>query len=260
MKNNRKAVDDRQLKILTAVKEKGSIRTVDLAKDFNISLMTVRRDLELLEQKNMLVRTHGGAMSLEKSGSSLSKDQLIKKCRDRISAYASNYIESGDRLFINGSLTALNMLEHIHDKSVTVCTNNCHAALEKYPPGVTLMLTGGEIRSNVMVGEYVMRNILNMTADKTFIGCAAVYDDGEFRYDIPTEIGINEAMISRTTKQLYILADHSKVQKRAEHVNSYGSCAYDCPCTFITDDLADKEALEKIQTLGIKVIIVPTGL
>lgn len=257
MKNNRKAVDERQLQILNLVRERGEIKAEELSQIFQISLMTVRRDLKFLEQEKLLLRTHGGAMSLKMANITASQDEKIAMCRDRISEYASRFIEDGDTLFINGSRTALNMLEYVNDRKVNVYTNNCWGIGVKYPGDVNIRFTGGEVRSNVMVGEYVMRNLLSMTADKTFLGCAAVYDDGEFRYDIPTEIGINEAMITRTRKELYILADHTKIQKRESQENSYGSCAYDCPCTLITDDNANMMVVERLRMHGIKVILVP---
>ncbi|WWR15790.1 DeoR/GlpR family DNA-binding transcription regulator [Lachnospiraceae bacterium JLR.KK008] len=258
MKNNRKAVDERQLRILNLVRERGEVKVEELAKTFQISLMTVRRDLQLLEQEKLLSRVHGGAVSIEKAHAMISQDEKIAMCRDKISEYASRFIDDGDTLFINGSRTALNMLRFVVGKKVSVYTNNCWGIGAKYPEDVTIRFTGGEVRSNVMVGEYVMRNLLSMTADKTFLGCAAVYEDGEFRYDIPTEIGINEAMISRTSKELYILADHTKIQKRETLENTYGSCAYDCPCTLITDDNASMIVVEKLRRYGIKVILVPT--
>jgi DeoR/GlpR family transcriptional regulator of sugar metabolism len=108
-----------------------------------------------------------------------------------------------------------------------------------------------------MVGDYVMRNLLTTHAEKTFIGCAAVYDNGEFRYDIPTEIGINESMIARTKGELYILVDHSKIQSRSSQVNQgnmYGSCTYDHSLTLITDEFADADCVERLRQNGIKVI------
>ena len=258
MKNNRKAVDDRQLQILNMVRERGEARVEDLAKMFQISQMTVRRDLQYLEKEKLLARTHGGAVSLTKASMLLSQDEKTALCRDRISEYASRFIDDGDTLFINGSRTALNMLNYVQGKKITVYTNNCWGLGVRFPDDVSIYFTGGEVRNNVMVGEYVMRNLLSMTADKTFIGCAAVYDDGEFRYDIPTEIGINEAMISRTTKALYIVADHTKIKKREAQENSYGSCAYNQPCTLITDDNANMSVVEKLRRYGIHVILVPT--
>lgn len=258
MKNNRKAVDERHLKILHMIRERGEVKVEELAKLFQISPMTVRRDMQYLEEEKLISRIHGGAVSLQKANMLLSQDEKIAICRDRISEYASRFIDDGDTLFINGSRTALNMLKYAGDKKVLVYTNNCWGMGEKYPDDVTIRFTGGEVRSNVMVGEYVMRNLLAMTADKTFLGCAAVYDDGEFRYDIPTEIGINEAMISRTTKGIYILADHTKIKKRESQENIYGSCAYDQPCTLITDDQAYMTVINQLRRHGIHVIMVPT--
>ena len=214
MKNNRKAVDERHLKILNMIRERGEVKVEELAKTFRISPMTVRRDMQYLEEEKLISRIHGGAVSLERANLLLSQDEKIALCRDRISEYASRFMDDGDTLFINGSRTALNMLKYAGGKKIMVYTNNCWGIGETYPDNVTIRFTGGEVRSNVMVGEYVMRNLLSMTADKTFLGCAAVYDDGEFRYDIPTEIGINEAMISRTKKAL--ITRKSGVARRRE--------------------------------------------
>ncbi|MCI9659124.1 MAG: DeoR/GlpR transcriptional regulator [Lachnospiraceae bacterium] len=258
MKNNRKAVEERHLKILNMIRERGEVKVEELAELFQISPMTVRRDMQYLEEEKLISRIHGGAVSLEKANMLLSQDEKISLCRERISEYASRFIDDGDTLFINGSRTALNMLKYAENKKVMVYTNNCWGIGEKYPDDVTIRFTGGEVRSNVMVGEYVMRNLLSMTADKTFLGCAAVYDDGEFRYDIPTEIGINEAMISRTKKALYVLADHTKIKRREALGNVYGSCVYEQSCTLITDDNANPAVVEQLRRFGIHVILVPT--
>ena len=258
MKNNRKAVEERHLKILNMIRERGEVKVEELAELFQISPMTVRRDMQYLEEEKLISRIHGGAVSLEKANMLLSQDEKISLCRERISEYASRFIDDGDTLFINGSRTALNMLKYAENKKVMVYTNNCWGIGEKYPDDVTIRFTGGEVRSNVMVGEYVMRNPLSMTADKTFLGCAAVYDDGEFRYDIPTEIGINEAMISRTKKALYVLADHTKIKRREALGNVYGSCVYEQSCTLITDDNANPAVVEQLRRFGIHVILVPT--
>ncbi len=258
MKNNRKVVEARQQNILELVREKNSVSVEDLAKEYNISLMTVRRDLQYLEEQKLLHRTHGGAVSLkffsERERSLDSVNSEIIQARTSLSEFAASLVESGDHLFINGSRTALDLLKYVGDKSVSVFTNNGWAVGEEYPKGVTLCFSGGEIRGHIMVGELVMKNLLEMKADKAFLGCAAVYDDGEFQYDIPTEIGIHEAMISRTSGSLYILADYTKLHKREERENTYGSCIYDRPCTLITDSRADKDIVAKLSRVGVKVI------
>ena len=79
---------------------------------------------------------------------------------------------------------------------------------------------------------------------------------GEFCYNIPTEIGINETMIARTTKELYILADHTKLNDPEASVAKYGSCTYDRQVTLITDEKADPETVASLQALGIEVHLV----
>ena len=257
MKKSRNELDSRHQDILRLVREKGEVRCEDIAAQYGISMMTVRRDLQLLEDQGLLHRTHGGARLLEgvSTGRDITAD--IAACREQISRYAAQFVEDGDRLFINGSRTALHILSYIEDKQVSVCTNNGWALGASYPEGVNVRLVGGDMRGRVLVGEYTMRNLLEMTADKTFLGCAAVYDDGEFRYDIPTEIGINEAMISRTRGDLYFLADHTKLHPRENRNNVYGSCTYDRPLTLITDDKADPRILERLQQQGIRILTVP---
>ena len=257
MKNNQKAVQARRQQILQMVRDAGEITVTDIAQAHNISDMTVRRDLQYLENQNLIWRTHGGANSIDKAREMKRYGEEITLCRDAISEYAARFVNDGDTLFINGSRTALNLLRHLGEKKVFVYTNNAWSVGERYPEGVTVCLTGGELRNRVMVGEYVMRHLLSITVNKIFIGCAAVYDDGEFRYDIPTEIGINESLISRTGNKLYVLADHSKLLRRSGHANFYGSSTYEREITLITDEKADAATLEKLRGRGLEIIAVP---
>ena len=257
MKNSRKAVEERQMNILNLVRTREEVSAEEVASTFGISKMTVRRDLQYLEDRGLLKRTHGGAISLKRGSGPVTEEEKIGFCRDSISKFAARFVADGDMLFINGSMTALNMLSYLDEKRVQVFTNNCAAVSQEFPEHVSIHLTGGEVRSGVMIGDYVMRNLLNMSADKTFIGCAAVYDDGEFRYDIPTEIGINEAMISMTTGDIYILADHSKILRRSVHENSYGSCTYDRQVILITDDTVSSAVVERLRRTGMEVVLVP---
>ena len=224
MKNSKANVEARQKNILQYVRKAGEVNSYDLVDEFKISIMTVRRDLEELEQKHLLKRTHGGACTLDyvKGSKSLSKN--IRICRDLISRYASSLIKDNDRIFINGSRTALKMLEYVGNKNVTVYTNNGLAFGRKFPENVSIHMTGGELRNHILVGDATMRNILDV--------------------------------ISRTTEDLYILADHSKLQRHDNLESSYGSCIYDRKVTLITDNQADTEIIEKLRASGIEIIIV----
>ena len=256
MKNNRKVVEDRQQRILNIVRLREEVRNEDLAGELGVSLMTVRRDLDLLEEHRLLHRTHGGAISMERAHVTRHITDEAAHCREKISAFAARYLTDGDKIFINGSRVALNMLEHAGDKKVTVYTNNGWAIGKKYPRGVSVNFTGGEMQGHIMVGEGVVRNLLSMKADKAFLGCAAVYENGEFRYDISTEISINEIMVSRTTGPIYLLAEHTKLQRQAIVGRTGSGVTYDRPTTLITDSLADPEIVEQLRRSGVEVLMV----
>ncbi len=245
MKRDRSSVDKRRAQILKLIREKEEIKVEELAEQFGLSLMTVRRDLQFLEDRHLIKRFYGGA-TINFFPQSVSPQEEVRTYRQLIARFAATMVEDGDTLFINGSSTALGMLDYLEGIRVKAITNNGNAIGHQFPEGVSVTLTGGLLRNYIMVGEYVMRNLLDITADKAFLGCAGIYDNGEFLYNIPTEIGINEAMITHTNKSLYILADHTKLINTSSHGNSYGSCSYDRPVTLITDEKANPEIIARL--------------
>ena len=260
MRTSQRDVNNRQQEILRRINEYGEFRSESFAEENNVSLMTVRRDLQQLENQGLLKRTHGGAVALKQSPEKYADfSEDVNRCRDVISKFSASFVNDGDVLFINGSRTALYMLKYVMNKSVTVYTNNGWAISETFPEGISIRIVGGVLQKRIMVGEMTMRNLLDLRADKTFIGCHAVYDDGEFSYSIPTEIGINEAMIGRTREHLYILADHTKLLSHEKRDLSYGSCSYGRPFTLITDSKADPSIIENLKLRGMEIIVVPAG-
>lgn len=258
MKMSKSLVDKRRMAILKKLQEQDEVKVDALAAEFGLSLMTVRRDLQYLEDHKLIDRFYGGATA-RLAPESMSEEDEVQLCRRCISQYAARFVETGDTLFINGSYTALDMLHYVQHQRVQVYTNNGRAFGETFAPGVALTLTGGTIRDSVLVGELAMRNLLSQTATKTFIGCATLTETGEFGYNIPNEIGINEAMISRTTKELFILADHTKLKPRSTLDLNYGSCTYERNWTLITDDKANPKLVESLRALGKTVIQVGIG-
>lgn len=255
MKRDHTSVEHRRSQILKMIREQEEVRVEDLAREFGMSAMSVRRDLQYLEDRNLITRFYGGA-TINSDQRCISAEEELALYRKLLGRYAASKVSSGETIFINGSMCALGLLDYLNVHNVHVITNNGLAAARKIPKGVSVSLTGGELRDHVMVGDTVMRSLLNATADKTFLGCAGVTPDGEFCYNIPTEIGINEAMIARTTKELYILADHTKMQSAKDNRARYGSCTYDRQVTLITDEKTDPDTVERLRRLGIEVCLV----
>ncbi len=257
MKQGRQAVDARRAKILALIRERRKIKVEELSILFGVSFMTIRRDLQALEDLGQIGRFYGGA-SVEPYAVSVNEQDETAFYRDFISRRAADLIESGDKIFINGSRTALELLRYIQREPVQVFTNNGLAVGFDCPSGVEITISGGVPRGDggrVLTGDCAMRNLLMTRADKAFMGCSGISPDGEILCDIPTELGVNETMISHAY-QYYILADHTKIGK----TGAYASFALETPGTIITDELAPPVVLERLKNLGMKIIRVSKSI
>ncbi len=109
MKRERAYVEARRNEILEIMKENPKVMVDELAEKFQVSLITVRRDLQYLEDRNLLVRFHGGAESV--TSPDTAEQNEVNLYRRLIAQYAATLAEDGDSLFINTSRNALQMLE-----------------------------------------------------------------------------------------------------------------------------------------------------
>ena len=250
MKRDRQSVNNRQAQMLSLIRERQEIRVEELAQLFNVSLMTVRRDLQALEDRRLISRFYGGATVDPRTAPSSIKDE-VNLYRQLIARYAATLVHNGETIFINGSNTALGLMEFASERSFFAITNNGNAVRFKYGPGISLTLLGGTLRgqSHIMTGDNTMRNLLMAHADKAFLGCAGISSDGEILCGIPTELGINETMIAHA-REFYILADHTKVGK----AGTYASCSLEKTGTVITDELAPATVVAQLRALGMAVV------
>lgn len=250
MKKDRQSVNTRHAKMLAMIREQHESKVDELAEVFGVSLMTIRRDLQALEDKGLINRFYGGATVEQRYPPSSDKDD-VTIYRQLIAKYAASLLLDGDYIFINGSSTAMNLLDYIEDKTVHVFTNNGLAINRKFPSGALITLSGGSIRGggHIMTGDGAMRNLLMTQAEKAFIGCTGISPDGEILCGIPAELGINETMIAHAY-EYYILADHTKIGK----TSTYASCSLEKAGTVITDELAPADVMEQLKAIGMKVI------
>lgn len=249
MKKSRLEVEDRRKKILALVSEQGEVEVAALAERFQVSLLTIRRDLQYLEDERYLERYYGGA----KRGMNLAEEFVKNEkdlIRESIARYAASLVEDGDSIFINTSSTALRMVKYIK-KKVTVITNNGNIINMATPPNVTVVLTGGELRykKGAMVGDFALGSLLRVTAKKSFIGCGGLSADVGMTTEIINEVNINQAMFERISGRAYILADYSKIGIN----RSFVSCPPESITDVITDGKAPAEELEKLKSRGIRI-------
>lgn len=199
----------RQTYIIEKLKKYQSIKVDDLCKKLSVSPITIRRDLQFLEDEGFVERFHGGAKLINKANDN---NHLLKH---RLAQMASTLINDKDTIFINSSSTAILLLNYIKDKRVTVITNNGDALNIPRDPNVQLILTGGEVcpGKNSMVGNFAANVLSQITADKCFLGVSSISSDYGIGTSIFQETNINKIMLSRCSGDKIIIADSSKVGK-----------------------------------------------
>ncbi|MBS5284179.1 MAG: DeoR/GlpR transcriptional regulator [Clostridiales bacterium] len=248
MKRERACVENRRQRIIEGMRRNPEVRVDELAEELGVSLITIRRDLQYLEEQKLLVRTYGGAVSTMAENREV---DLVQRCRGLIARYAASLVAEDDTIFINTSSNALELLPHIGCGNVTVITNNGKAIGVPYPAGVSVVLTGGELRhpKEAMVGDFALRSLQPVYARKAFVGCSGISAENGMSTEIFSEVSINERMIEHTTQMVYVLADHTKVGK----CSSFMSCPIEKIHCLITDWLAPEDALEEIRERGVSV-------
>ncbi|WP_124065507.1 DeoR/GlpR family DNA-binding transcription regulator [Clostridium sp. E02] len=248
MKKDRACVENRRNRILELMKKNPRVRVDELAEALEVSLITIRRDLQYLEDKKLLVRTHGGAIA---SGSPFDEVSLYRRL---IAEFAAKFVSDNDTVFINTSSNALKILESISCSNVTVITNNGKAIHCEHSQEVNVVLTGGELRypKEAMVGDFAIRNLQTIYAKKAFIGCSGISGENGMTTEIFNEVSINEMMVGHATQDVYVLADHTKIGKNS----SFVSCPIEKIKYLITDEKASAEALDIIREKGVEVFVV----
>lgn len=251
MKRERACVDNRRNRIIEMMQKNPTVRVDELAQIFGVSLITIRRDLQYLEEQRLLIRVYGGAVS------ALESPDEVQIYRRLIARYAARFVLPGDTLFINTSWNALQILEYIQCDNVTVITNNGKALGYERPQGVNVVLTGGELRhpKDAMVGDFALRNLQPIYAKKAFVGCSGISADAGMTTEVFNEVSINEMMIDHASQGVYVLADHTKIGKSS----SFMSCPVEKITALITDEQAPREALDAMREKGVQVYQVCRG-
>ncbi len=210
--------EQRQAFILDWLNQSGSVRSQELVETLGISTATVRRDLSELEEQGLLKRTHGGAVSLTSAlferayGDAAGKQGAEKKA---IAQIAASLVAEGETVLLDSGTTTHEIARQLANKEVTLITNSMTLPPEDMPFRPTLLLTGGHYRSHTQacVGPHAQALIRSVRPDKAFIGANGIVDM-EFTTPHASEAAIKQLMIE-VSKEKYLVADHTKFQKRS---------------------------------------------
>lgn len=208
---------ERQKRILEMLATDGAVWVSRLSDEMEVTEETIRRDLEKLEKQEMLVRTHGGAISVNESNHEMSLEKrkhLNSVIKERLAAEAVQYIVPGDTVFLDASTTTFYMarlLKHMRD--ITVVTNSIRVVNElASAAGLKVIGVGGLVSNNQsFVGMAAHNAICNdYFANKMFFSSRGVTADGGILESNEQECDIKKCMLKNANKKYY-LCDKSKI-------------------------------------------------
>jgi|SRR5699024_4917207 len=249
---------NRQNEIIHMLQSKEYAEIPYLATYFNVSEMTIRRDIDQLEKDNKVTKVYGG-VRLKESKNKVSEGSLeFRKSSNRdakmaIAKAAATLIDDNDVVAFDASTTALELSREIKfKKKITVITNNVNIAVElSDDTEITVILLGGFLRkSSLSVTGTMMSHYLDtIFIDKAFISCRSFNFQDGMTDNIVDEGESKQALISRSSK-LYAIVDHSKINTRA----FFKICSVDEIDTLITDNYSafDEEQLTCLNDLRSK--------
>jgi DeoR/GlpR family transcriptional regulator of sugar metabolism len=242
----------RRQEMLRAVRS-GSTHVTELAVNFGVSEMTVRRDLRELARAGKVERVRGGAVNAgwEPPFEQTAVERLGAK--DRVGAAAAALVEDGQTVMVDIGTTTLQAARHLHGRDLTVVTTSL-AVYEELAadPVVELVLPGGIVRRNYrsLVGVLAEDSLRQLKADVLFLGTSGVDAELAVWDTTMVEVPIKRAMIAAADR-VVLLADAEKF--------SMGGIVRVCEAGAIdhvvTDDALAPAARAAIDEAGIEVTI-----
>ena len=213
---------ERHRRIEEVLRERQVVRVSTLSELLGVSEVTIRRDLESLERRGMVERTHGGAIHTQRMRTEPAYFEAISanpQEKHAIGLAAARLVEPGDAIFLNGGTTTLCVARHLDAPGVKVITNHVGIALELADREMELLLVGGHFRapSNSVVGPFAAETIRRVHASKAFIGVEGISLRSGLTTPAAAEAEVARLMIEQTRGSVVVVADHSKIGTVADY-------------------------------------------
>jgi len=171
---------ERAQAILRILRDNKVVSVRELADEFDVSVVTIRRDLDRLEKQGLISKTHGGAVFLDRNinmGLQLSeREKMYREEKRRIAAAAAKLVKPGSSVILDEGSTCLEVARSLRTTpDITVITNGLRVGAELLGTGVNLILVGGVLdhRSAMLYGPETEKFFKNVRADIYFMGIDA---------------------------------------------------------------------------------------
>ena len=253
--------EGRLIAILGILQQTGPISVEELRDRLNVSVVTIRRDLNILEERGLLRRTHGGAAPIEQLfyepfRNDRSFQAQVSRFADekrRIGRAAAALIQPGDTIALTPGTTTTEVIRGLpHNQNITVVTNTVNVAMElSVRKDLSIFVTGGYLRGEwfSLVGPSAMHALDQIVINELFIGADGIDPAWGATCFNPDEAALNATMVKHAKTRVAVV-DHSK----------FGVVAgwRICPATdlqvLITDAEAPDDVVAPFEKMGIQVL------
>lgn len=240
----------RQQQMLEHLTREGEQRIADLKQTYQVTEMTIRRDLEKLEETGAIRRTFGGAIFVGKDIALQERASILTEEKARIGRYAADLIAEGDSVFIDGGTTTQQVAKYLPSgMNITVVTNALNVAAELSGKQIPVIVTGGMLleATNSLVGPIAAQSLASMAFDRIFLGATGFNIEHGFSNSNIYEAEIKQTAI-RQASETNILLDHSKFG--AKMLVSFASLSD--VGRIVTDQLPDESFQRACEEEGVR--------
>lgn len=235
----------------------GTVAVEALARDLDVSVATIRRDLTILEEDGSVRRTHGGATVTAPRGADQAfalREQIDLDAKRFIARTAFELIEPDQTLFMNDGSTVLALARELvaSDMSLTVATPGVNiATMLSENPRINAYLAGGLVRHRTLgtAGDFVEQMLSAINADTAFLAAEGFSASEGLTYSYEADATIARIMNNRAAKTV-VLATARKLGQR-DRMTAIPASRVDVLIT----DCRDENTVGAIRDLGVSVIV-----
>jgi len=257
-RNSQMLIEERRQYIVALAQKEGRVLVEELSEALGISRITIRKDLDYLQSRGVLQRTHGGAL-LPGNGALADPSLQEKEGRHsqekvRIAAAAAKLVQEGQCILLDSGTTTTAIARALKCFSrLTIITNAVNIAGELSATDFEVLLTGGSLRKNSfsLVGPLAEDMLHDMHADILFLGVDGF--DLEVGLTTPNvmESRVNRAMV-KASSLVVAVCDSTKFNRRSLSKIVDAAAIHHV----ITDSSLTPETAEALRAAGIKLTLV----
>lgn len=257
---NTSSAKERRALIMRMLEQKAEVQVTELSRETGISEVTIRKDLTILQNRHLLIRTRGGAMRRpvenQNEDTAISMKRMFNsREKARIGEEAVKLIKEGDFIMLDSGTTTLEVARHLEGfYNLHILTNAMNIASELMAyKRFDVVLLGGNVRVNSQstVGPLALTVLRNFSGYKLFLGVDSFSMENGLSTPNMEEALLNQVMIQQASKVIAVF-DSSKFNKRSYvHVADVNELDY-----IITDRAIPVGMPSKLKAAGVELKLV----